>query len=119
MGKDFSTVLREQSGKSVRPQDVPANHLDPEVKTVVDNLVDGETSQIFKAQDIRVMVHLVERTKETPLALDRVKESIRASLSREKLNQLRNTYLDSLKSQLDIKIRMRQWQAIQKELGGA
>jgi len=118
-GKAFSMALSEYFDKPLKAKDVPANHLDPEVKEVVDKLIDGETSQIFKAQGIRVMVHLVKRTPEQALPLDRVKESIRSSIWREKLYQLRNKYLDTVKSGSEINVRERNWKKIQKELGGA
>jgi len=86
---------------------------------VVDKLVVGETSQIFTAQGVRVMAHLIERIPETPLPLERVKESIRTTLWNKKLNQVRNTYLDTIKSRSQIEIRQRKWKEIQKELGGA
>ena len=119
VGKNFAQVMKQQFEQPVNPQEVPANHLDPEVKVVVDKLIDGETSQIFTAQGIRVMVHLVERTPGAPLPLERLQESIRSRLSSEKLDKLRSTYVDNLKSRSDIEVRMRQWKAIQKELGGA
>jgi len=119
VGKNFQDVLKEQFGQPIKPQNVPANHLDPEVKEVVDILVDGETSQIFMAQGIRVMVHLVERTPEAPLPLERVKRSISSSLWREKLNQMRSNYLETVKSGSAIDVRQRNWKKIQKELGGA
>jgi hypothetical protein len=119
VGKRFEQVLKESSGQPVVVQDVPVNHLDPEVKAVVDKMRVGETSQIFEAQKIRVMVHLVERTPEAPLPLARVEQSIRKQIWKDKLMQSRNTYLEKLKSQSQIEVRQREWKALQKELGGA
>ncbi len=119
VGKNFERVAKELFGKGLVSQEIPANHLDPEVKPVVDKLVDGETSQIFRAQGIRVLVHLIERTPEAPLPLERVKETIRNKLSKEKLNQLRQAYIDKLKAGSEIEVRMQNWEKIQKELGGA
>jgi hypothetical protein len=38
---------------------------------------------------------------------------------REKIDQQRRDYLDTIKSRSRIDVRSRQWKAIQKELGGA
>jgi len=119
VGKDFEKAVKEHYDQPIQPQEAPANHLDPEVREVVAKLIDGETSQIFTAQGIRVLVHLVKRTPEAPLPLERVKQSIRNKLWEEKLNQIRSTYLDKIKSRSEIDVRQRNWEKIQKELGGA
>ena len=100
-------------------QDVPANHLDPEVKPVVDKLAVGETSQIFTAQGVRVLVHLSERIPESAIPYERVKNSIHQELFEKKIIQLQESYLETVKAGLEIEIQQRQWQAVQKELGGA
>lgn len=118
-GKDFKQVLRNHFEQRVNPQEIPVNHVDPEVRVVVDRLVPGETSQVFTAQGIKVMVHLEERTPERPLPLARVKDSVRSQMRTEKLAQLRQEYLDTLKSRSKIDVKTRQWRSLQKELGGA
>lgn len=119
VGKRFEQVMKESFKHPVNPQEAPANHLDPEVKAVVEKLGVGETSQIFKAQGVRVMVHLVERTLESPLPLEQVKESVRKQLRKEKILQARDEYVETLRSRSRIDIHQRQWKSIQKELGGA
>ncbi len=119
VGKEFVKAMKAHFQQGVPLQEVPANHLDPDVKAVVDKLTVGETSKIFKAQDIRVMVHLVGRTPASPIPLERVAGTIRSKLVREKVNQERKDYLEELRSRSKIEVRKGQWQAIQKELGGA
>jgi parvulin-like peptidyl-prolyl isomerase len=116
MNKNFQQIMEKHFGLHVKAQEAPANHLDPEVRAVVAKLTDGETSQIFKAQGIRVLVHLIERTPEAPVPLERVKDSIHKNLWKDKLNQMVNEYIDTLKSRSDIKVMERQWKAIKKEL---
>ncbi|MEJ2033891.1 MAG: peptidylprolyl isomerase [Deltaproteobacteria bacterium] len=116
-GVAFDKVA-EKKGIKLKALETPVNHLDPEVKPMVEKMVDGETSPIFTAQGVKVIAHLLERTPETPLPLDRVKSSIRSHLSSEKIRQSRSAYLDKIKSQSKIEIKQRQWKAIQKELGG-
>ena len=118
-GKDFKQVLRDHFEQRVNPQEIPVNHIDPEVRAVVDRLVKGETSQVFTAQGIKVMVHLEERTAEMPVPLARVKDSVQTQLRQKKLAELRQDYLEILKSQSRIDVKMRQWRSLQKELGGA
>ena len=86
---------------------------------MVAKLAEGETSQIFKAQGIRVMVHLVNRTPAAPLPLERVKKTIHSKLWKEKLAELQKAYLDKVKSSSKIEVHEGVWKDIQKELGGA
>jgi hypothetical protein len=118
VGKNFQEVLNEHLGHSGKQQEAPANHLDPEVGEVVKNLIEGETSQIFTAQGVKVIVHLVERIPEGPVPFERVKNSIRTKLFNEKLNLTRTTFLDTVKSRSEIEINQRNWKKIQQELGG-
>lgn len=118
-GKDFRQVLRSHFEQRINPQEIPANHLDPQVKPVVDRLVKGETSQVFTAQGIRVIVHLEDQTPERPLPLDRVRESIRTELQQQNMKQLRQAYLERLKNQSRIDVKSRQWRSVRNELGGA
>jgi len=117
-GKAFKPTVKERFEINVETREVPANHLDPEVKAMVDKMAVGDTSPIFDAQDSRVVVHLVDRTPATPLPLKQVERSIRSKLRKEKINQARSTFLDKIKSQSKIEVNERQWKAIQKELGG-
>ena len=119
VGVPFSKAMVDRLERRIPPQDIPVNHLDPEVRAAVDKLTVGETSPLFTAQGSQVLVHLQERTPAMPLPLERVTESIRSRLSREKIDQQRRDYLDLLKKRSRIEIRSRQWKAIQKELGGA
>jgi hypothetical protein len=100
-------------------KDVPANHLDPEIKPVVDQLTVGETSPIFSAQGIRVMVHLSERIPEAVVPFDRIKENIQRDLLSKKIEQLQENFSETIKSGSEIDVQPRQWEAVQKELGGA
>jgi hypothetical protein len=118
-GTPFSRAVRQHFKQSVAPQEVPVNHLDPEIKAAVDKLAVGETSPLLRAQGSQVLVHLLALTPEIPLPLERVAENIRNQLVREKIDQQRRDYLDTIKSRSRIDVRSRQWKAIQKELGGA
>ncbi len=115
-GQKFDQVMLKYAGTEVAPQEAPVNHLDPEVKAVVDKLTKGETSQIFKAQGIKVIVNLVEKTPEAPLPLDRVKDNIRTRLLKEKVAKLRSDYLGKLKGQVKIEVRQGPWKDILQKI---
>ena len=118
LGKRFKKVMKQYEDQVVaKLREIPTNHIDPDVKAVVDKLVEGETSRIFEAQGVRLIVHLVERVPETPVPLDKVKGKIRSKLRRKKYNQLRKNFLETLKSHSEIDIKWEQWETIQKELG--
>jgi len=113
----FKQLLNKHFELDLKPIETPANHLDPQVKAVVDMLSEGGTSQIFKAQGSRVMVHLVERIPESPLPLESVREAIHKTVWKEKINRMVKEYVDKLKSVSEIKVHDKQWQKILKELG--
>jgi len=119
VGKNFEQEIKKQIGTYPKAEEIPASHLDPEVKVVVDKLAEGETSQIFKANGVRMMVHLVNRTPEIPQPLEAVQKSIRSLLRNKKFSQLRLAYLGKIKAASEIEVENRKWKAIQKELGGA
>jgi len=118
-GKSVDKVLKEYFETAPRMQQVPANHLDPEVKPVVSNLADGETSSIFTAQGVRVMVHLFKRTPETVIPFERVKDMIAKDLNQKKVMVLEKDYLDTIRASSDINIEQGEWEDLKKELGGA
>jgi hypothetical protein len=118
-GKSIDKVFKEHFETAPRMQQVPANHLDPEVKPVVSNLADGETSSIFTAQGVRVMVHLIKRTPETVIPFERVKDMIAKDLNQKKVMVLEKDYLDTIRASSEIIIDQGEWEDLKKELGGA
>ena len=118
-GKSVDKVFQEYFEKPPKMQKVPANHLDPDVKAVVSNLSDGETSSIFTAQGIRVMVHLLKRSPETVIPFERVKDMISQDLQQKKIKSLEKDFLDKIRTNSEIEIDQDEWQDVRKELGGA
>ena len=118
-GKSVDKVFQEYFEKTPKLQKVPTNHLDPDVKTVVRNLSDGETSSIFTAQGIRVMVHLVKRSPETVIPFERVKEMISQDLKQQKIKTLEKDFLNIIRSKSNIEIDQGEWENVRKEIGGA
>jgi parvulin-like peptidyl-prolyl isomerase len=118
-GKSVDKVFQEYFEKPPKMQKVPANHLDPDVKAVVSNLSDGETSSIFTAQGIRVMVHLLKRSPETVIPFERVKDMISQDLQQKKIKSLEKDFLNKIRANSEIEIDQDEWQDVRKELGGA
>ncbi len=118
VGKDFVGAMKKHLEKFVSAREIPANHLEPEVKAVVDKMAVGETSSPFEALGSQVIVHLISRTPQTPVPLENVKSTIRTKLVNAKVKQLRNATLDKIKATTKIEVNKKQWQAIEKELGG-
>ena len=118
-GKSVDKVFQEYFEKTPKLQKVPVNHLDPEVKTVVSNLAAGETSSIFTAQGIRVMVHLLKRSPETVVPFDRVKDAISQDLQQQKIKALEEDFLNIIRANSDIEIDQGEWEDVKKEIGGA
>jgi hypothetical protein len=118
-GKSVDKVFQEYFEKTPKLQKVPSNHLDPDVKAVVSNLSDGETSSIFTAQGIRVMVHLLKRSPETVIPFERVKDMISQDLQQKKIKSLEKDFLNKIRANSEIEIDQDEWQDVRKELGGA
>jgi hypothetical protein len=118
-GKSIDKALKNRFESYPKLQEVPVNHLDPEVKAVVEKLSEGETSQIFTAQGVRVMVHLSKLIPSAPIPFDRVKDAILRTLFEKKVQELEKGYLEALKSGSEIEVNTGQWEDVRKELGGA
>ena len=116
VGKKFLDAVGQQMEMRVMSQEVPENHLDPEVKAVVAKLGKGETSKIFKAQGVNVIVHLAERVVGKPVPFDRVKGSIKTQLVGEKVKELRNDYLKQIKSGTEIVVKEGPWKEVKEKL---
>ncbi|MBI5441495.1 MAG: peptidyl-prolyl cis-trans isomerase [Deltaproteobacteria bacterium] len=117
-GADFAKAVKNHFGKDIPAQEVPTNHLDPDVKKMVEKLARRETSVPFTAQGSQVVVHLIDRTPAKPVPLKQAEGTIRETLVQEKVARERKAYLNLLKSRSKIEVREAKWQAIQKELGG-
>ena len=118
-GKSVDKVFQEYFEKTPKLQKIPTNHLDPDVKTVVSNLSEGETSSIFTAQGIRVMVHLLKRSPETVIPFDRVKDTISQDLQQKKIKSLEKDFLNKIRTNSEIEIDQDEWQDVRKELEDA
>ncbi|WP_456473384.1 peptidyl-prolyl cis-trans isomerase [Desulfolithobacter sp.] len=116
MGGDFMEVARERLGHPVPVREIPYNHLEPEVKAVVDKLTNGEVSPVFTVKDHVTMLQLVERKPARAMSLTRVKEHIRDKLYQKKLAAAREAFLARLRAQSTIEVNDKVWQKLREEM---
>jgi hypothetical protein len=119
VGKPFTAAAKELLGHAPRAVETPLNHLDPQVREVVDKLAEGETSQLFEARGDRVLVHLVSRSPERTPPLEKIRDSLINGYQRESFDRARAEYLQQLKANARIDVNQKVWKSIRKELGGA
>jgi parvulin-like peptidyl-prolyl isomerase len=116
LGGDFQILAQQRTGETVPIRDIPANHLNPKVKEVVNKLTKNEVSQVFTVDGHVSLVQLIERKAAQTMALSEVKETIRKSLHTAKLDKLRQDYLDKLREEYAVVTNDAVWQNLKKEL---
>lgn len=116
LGGDFMTLARQRTGNEVPIREIPANHLHPQVKEVLDKLTKNEVSKAFKVDEHVSLVQLIERKAKQTMPLSEVKEDIKQSLYTAKLAALRQDYLDKLRVKYAVEINDKAWQNLKKEM---
>ncbi len=116
LGGDFILLAQQRTGHDVPVRDIPANHLNPKVKEVVDKLTINEVSQVFTVDDHVSLVQLIERKAAKTMPLSEVEKTIKESLYAAKLNTLRHDYLNKLRVEYAVETNNAVWQNLRKEL---
>ena len=116
LGADFMTIAQKRTGHEIPIRDIPANHLHPDVKAVVDKLSKNEVSKAFTVDNHVSVVQLIDRKGKEVMPLAEVKEEIKKSLFESKLATLRQNYLDKLRDEYTVKIDDTAWQNLRKEM---
>ncbi|WP_267927011.1 peptidyl-prolyl cis-trans isomerase [Desulfolithobacter dissulfuricans] len=116
MGGNFMDVARERLGHPVPVREIPYNHLEAEVKAVVDKLTNGEISPVFTVKEHVTMLQLVERKPAKAMELDRVRKHIHDKLYQEKVKAAREAFLARLRAQSTIEINDKVWQKLRDEM---
>lgn len=116
LGADFMTIAQKRTGHEIPIRDIPANHLHPDVKAVIDKLSKNEVSKAFTVDNHVSVVQLVERKAKEVMPLTEVKEQIKKSLFESELATLRQNYLDRLRDEYTVKIDDSAWQNLKKEM---
>lgn len=118
MGEDFMALAKKYYGGEPRKQQLPLNHLEPELSQAILPLAIGEVSQPFLQKGNTVLVKLFGREKGGPLPLSQVGDKLGKEIIEKKFSRLRAEYLDKLKAKSTISVDNMAWQALKKELGG-
>ncbi len=113
---DFITLAQKRTGHAIPIREIPANHLNPKVKEVIDTLSKNEVSRVFTVDDHVSLVQLIERKVAKVIPLSEVKETIKTTLYTAKIEKLRRSYLDKLRKKYVVKINENVWQKLRKEL---
>ncbi len=116
MGGDFRQLTKKFFGHSPPVRDVPANHLEPEVKAMVDSLGKGELSPVFTVKDHLSLLLLVDRKPARTIPLQEVAKQIHKEISRQKAENIRKDFLIRLRAQSSIEINDTIWQQLKKEM---
>ncbi len=116
MGGNFMDVARERLGHPVPVREIPYNHLEPEVKAVVDKLTNGEISPVFTVKEHVTMLQLVERKPARAMELDRVRKHIHDKLYQEKIKAARKAFLARLRAQSTIEVNDKVWRKLRDEM---
>jgi parvulin-like peptidyl-prolyl cis-trans isomerase-like protein len=118
MGGDFRKLTAKFFGQAPPVREVPANHLEPEVKAVVDNLNKGELSQVFTVKGHFSLLLLVAKKPARTLPLHEVEKQIREKIGQQKAEDKRQEFLARLRGQSTIEINDAVWQQLRKEMEG-
>ncbi|MDH4322373.1 MAG: peptidylprolyl isomerase [Desulfobulbaceae bacterium] len=116
-GEDFMALAKKYYGNEPRQQQIPINHLAPELSQAILPLAIGEVSPPFLQKDNTVLVKLFGREKGGPLPLSQVGDNLGKDIIDKKFARLRAEYLDKLKAKSTISVDNTAWQALKKELG--
>ncbi|NPA94409.1 MAG: hypothetical protein GXO58_03165 [Thermodesulfobacteria bacterium] len=116
MGGNFQDLIEKRSGHTPPIREIPANHLDPEVKAVVDSLGKGEVSPVFTVKGHISMLQLLERKPPKVIPLDRVATQIRKKLQEQREKQVKDKFLARLRDNSTIEVNNGTWQKLRQEL---
>jgi len=123
LGRDFFEVVREKVPGGVSVRQVPVNHLDEPVRAALEPLRKGETSKPFSYGENMGLLKLVGGQESRPIPFDAVREKLEQQLRKEKYEQVRADFIETLKSRSEIRVDEKEWEKVRRELektgGGA
>ncbi len=116
-GEDFFTVVKKYYSREVPVKKVPFNHLDKNLKGIVQKLAKGEVSPPTEINGRAVLVKLLERTQALPIPLRQVRQRIARKLESQKFQELKSEYEKKLRDRSEIKVNYEVWNELERELG--
>ena len=116
MGGDFRQLTAKFFGHVPPVRDLPADHLEPEVRAVVNGLSKGELSPVFTVNGHLSLLLLVDRKPARTISLQEVATHIADLISQQKTENKRKEFLARLRGQSSIEIHDQVWQKLKKEI---
>lgn len=116
LGGDFLSLAQSMKGHEIPVRELPANHLNLEVKEVLANLSEEEVSNVFSVDGHHSLVQLIEHKQAQKKPLKEVRKNIEETLFAEKLNTQRMNYLEKLKNQYAVELHTKVWIRLREEL---
>jgi len=116
MGGEFQNLARDRFDRSLPVREVPVNHLSPEVQAVVQKLTKGELSPVFTVNNRSSLVQLIERIPAQPIPMAKVEKQIYEQLYHERLEKVRQEYLEKLRAGSSVEVNSKVWQQLKNEM---
>jgi hypothetical protein len=115
-GQDFLQVAKRYYTNITPVKNVIVGELAPDVAEAIQDLEVGEVSPPFQLGKDYGIVKLVNRQPAEPLPLARVRKKVSKGLYDEKYAEMRQSYVEKLLEQSQIKINNNAWNKLKKEL---
>ena len=117
-GENFFDVARDVMFHGAVPRKITLNSLVPPVRKAVEKMKPGEISDIVRYKNWFFIVRLIKRYPKGVHSFKEVEASIRKMLSDMKFERLKGEYLSKLRSKSDVRVNMKEWRKLLKEMGG-
>ncbi len=115
-GEDFFDVARDVMFHGVHPERRALDNLVPEMVAALKSMKPGDISPIIKFKDWYAIVKLIRRYPEQAHPFKMVKKSLRKELLKKRFNEVRDAYLEKLRSRSKIEVDADAWKSIKKSL---
>ena len=110
--------MRKYYSRDIPVKSIPVDHLNSDMKKVVEKLAKGEVSPPFDVEGHSSMVKLMDRKVSSTKPLSEVREEIVELLREEEPARLRKNYVEQLLVRSDIEINEKAWKKLKKEYEG-
>jgi len=115
-GGDFRELASRYTGHPVVVRELPADHLEKEVRDVVDGLTNGELSHVFTVKGHLSLIQLLEKKPARPQPLEQVSGRIRRLIREENRKKARRDFLNKLRENAVIDVNTAAWKELQLEM---
>ena len=116
-GENFSSVVRKYYSRDIPVKSIPVDHLDSDMKKVVEKLAKGEVSAPFDVEGHSSMVKLMDRKVTDAKPLSEVRKEIVERLQEEEPVRLQKDYVGKLQARSSILINDKAWKDLRQEYG--